>query len=45
VVTIFQPQQIVSIASKLLKHKGIFFGAAVIDLVIGLVLSYFGYAT
>ena len=43
-VTIFQPQQIVSVGSKLLEHRGIFFGAAVIDLVTGLVLSYFGYS-
>ncbi len=44
IVTIFQPQQIVSMGSKLLEHRGVFFGAAVIDLVIGLVLSYFGYS-
>ncbi len=44
VVTIFQPQLIVSIGSKLLKHREIFFGAAAIDIVIGLALSYFGYS-
>ncbi|MGB8276483.1 MAG: hypothetical protein WCF20_00880 [Methylovirgula sp.] len=44
IVTIFQPQQIASIGSKLLEHRGIFFGAAVMTLVIGLVLSYFGYS-
>ncbi len=43
VVTIFQPQLIVSLGSKVIEHRGIFFGAAVIDLVIGLILSYFGY--
>jgi len=43
VVTIFQPQRIVSLGVKTMEHQGIFFGAAVIDLVIGLILSYFGY--
>ncbi len=43
VVTIFAPQWIVSIGSKLLEHRMIFFGAGVIDLVVGFVLSYFGY--
>jgi hypothetical protein len=44
VVTIFQPQQIVSIGSKLLEQRRIFLGAAVINLIIGVVLSYFGYS-
>jgi uncharacterized membrane protein len=44
VVTIFRPQWIVSLGSKLLEHRGIFLGAAVINLGIGLVLSYFGYS-
>ena len=43
VVTIFRPQQIVSLGLKAIQHKGIFFGAAVTDLAIGLILSYFGY--
>jgi len=43
VVTIFQPQQIVSLGLKAIEHRRIFFGAAVIDLIIGLILSYFGY--
>jgi uncharacterized membrane protein len=43
VVTIFLPRQIVSIGTRLLEVRGIFFGAAAIDVVIGLVLSYFGY--
>jgi hypothetical protein len=44
VVTIFQPEWIVALGSKILERQGIFFGAAVMNLVIGLVLSYFGYA-
>jgi len=43
VVTIFRPQEIVAIGSKLLEHQGYFFGASVINLTIGLALSYFGY--
>lgn len=43
IVTIFQPQQIVSLGLKTIEHRGIFFDAAVIDLVVGLILSYFGY--
>ena len=43
VVTIFQPQLIVSLGLKAIEHRTVFFGAAVIDLVIGLTLSYFGY--
>jgi len=45
VVTIFLPQQIVSFGSKLLQHRGVFFGSGVFNLVVGLVLSYFGYST
>jgi uncharacterized membrane protein len=45
VVTILQPQQIVLIGSKLLEHRNLFVGAGVIDFIIGLVLSYFGYST
>lgn len=44
VVTIFQPQQIVALGSRILEHEGIFPAAAVINLIIGLVLSYFGYS-
>jgi uncharacterized membrane protein len=43
VVTIFLPQQIVSIGSMLVRHSGIFFGAGVVNLIAGLVLGYFGY--
>jgi len=42
-VTIFRPQEIVAIGSKILEHRVYFFGAAVINLSIGLALSYFGY--
>jgi hypothetical protein len=42
-VTIFRPQAIVSIAGRLIEYKGAFRAAAVIDLVIGAALSYFGY--
>jgi uncharacterized membrane protein len=44
VVTIFQPQQIVALGSKILERRGIFIAAAVMNLIIGLVLSYFGYS-
>ena len=43
VVTIFVPQKIVSLGLKTLEHQRMFFGAAMIDLIIGLILSYFGY--
>jgi uncharacterized membrane protein len=43
VVTILRPQIIVTIGSKLLRRRDIFFGAAALNVVIGLVLSYFGY--
>ena len=43
VVTIFQPQWIASVGSKLLAHKGVSSSAAALSLVIGLVLSFFGY--
>lgn len=43
VVTIFKPEWIVSLGLKALEHRNFFVGAAAIDLVIGLVLSYFGY--
>lgn len=43
IVTIFQPQQIVSIGSKLLEGGWIFSAAGAINLIIGVVLSYFGY--
>ena len=42
-VTMFQPQRIAAIGSKILERREIFHGAAAVDLVIGLVLSYFGY--
>ncbi|HTS38978.1 MAG TPA: hypothetical protein VMH84_00355 [Xanthobacteraceae bacterium] len=42
-ITIFSPQWIVGTSQKLLEHRGIFLGAALANLMIGLVLSYFGY--
>jgi hypothetical protein len=42
-VTIFQPQQIVAIGSKILERPRFFIGAAAVNLFIGLTLSYFGY--
>ncbi len=42
-VTIFRPRAIVSIAAGLIEFRGAFVAAAVIDLVIGATLSYFGY--
>jgi hypothetical protein len=44
-LTIFQPQWIVAAGNAMLAHRGIFVGAAVTELIIGLVLSYFGYAS
>jgi uncharacterized membrane protein len=44
-VSIFEPRHIVTIGSKFLAHSGIFLGAAVLSLIIGVILSYFGYAT
>ena len=43
-ITIFQPQWIVAAGNAMLAHREIFVGAAVTELIIGLVLSYFGYA-
>jgi len=43
-ITIFQPPWIVAAGTAILAHRGVFVGAAVVDLIIGLVLSYFGYA-
>jgi len=45
VVTILRPQIVVTVGSKLLRRRDIFFGAAALNVVIGLVLSYFGYFT
>jgi hypothetical protein len=42
-VTIFAPQWIASIGAKLIEWRGVFAAAAVVDLVIGAILSYFGY--
>jgi hypothetical protein len=44
-ITIFQPQWIVAAGNAMLAHRGIFVGSAVTELVIGLVLSFFGYAS
>ena len=43
VVTIFWPQWIVSIGAKLIEFRAAFAAAAAADLVIGAILSYFGY--
>jgi uncharacterized membrane protein len=42
-VTIFQPQWVAAAGSKLHTQQGLFSAAAALSLVIGLVLSYFGY--
>ena len=43
-VTIFAPQWIASIGAALIEFRGVFAVAAAIDLVIGAILSYFGYS-
>jgi len=43
IVTIFLPQRIVSVGATLIENKSTFVVAAVVDLIIGGVLSYFGY--
>lgn len=43
VVTIFWPQRIAAIGSAMLDHGGVFVIAGAVDLLLGLVLSYFGY--
>jgi len=43
VVTIFRPEIIMVIGSKICDSQGIFFGASAINFIIGLVLCYFGY--
>ena len=42
-VTVFYPQVIVTAGSKLLEYPVVFYSAAAVNLLIGLVLSYFGY--
>jgi hypothetical protein len=42
-ISILQPQWIVAAGNAILRRREIFVGAAVVDLIIGLVLSYFGY--
>ncbi len=42
-VTIFQPQWIVALAGKIGENRSWLVSAAVADLLIGLILSYFGY--
>ena len=44
-ISILQPQWIAAAGRAILGHREIFFGAAVVNLVVGLVLSYFGYST
>jgi len=43
VVTIFRPDLIAAAGSKILTSRSIFMAAAAINLLIGLILSYFGY--
>jgi len=43
-ITIFQPQWVTAAGTAILQRRGIFRGAAVVNLLIGVVLSYFGYA-
>jgi uncharacterized membrane protein len=43
-VTIFAPQWIAWIGAKLIEWRGVFAAAAAVDLVIGAILSYFGYS-
>jgi len=43
-ITIFQAQWIVAAGHAILAHRGIFRGAGVANLTIGVVLSYFGYS-
>ncbi|MGA7711128.1 MAG: hypothetical protein WCA81_04445 [Rhizomicrobium sp.] len=42
-ICIFLPQLIVSISSRLLEHKARVVCAALVDLAVGAILSYFGY--
>jgi hypothetical protein len=42
-ITIFQPQWLVAAGAALLDRPRLFLGAAAVNLVIGLVLCYFGY--
>lgn len=42
-ITIFQPQWIVAAGNAILRRRGVFRGAAVANLVIGVALGYFGY--
>jgi hypothetical protein len=42
-ITIFQPQWIVTAGTRVLENCRVFVGAAATNLILGLVLSYFGY--
>lgn len=42
-ISIFQPQWIVEAGTAIMQNRGIFTGAAVLNLLIGMVLTYFGY--
>jgi hypothetical protein len=44
VVTILAPQWLVSVANRIFENKRNFLAAAGIDLIVGVMLSYFGYA-
>jgi len=43
-VTIFQPEWIVMIGNSIVARPGYFVAAAAVNLILGLILSYFGYA-
>lgn len=43
VVTMFRPQWMVTLGNAVLEHRNVFPIAAAVDLLLGLVLSYFGY--
>lgn len=43
VVTLYQPQRIVAMGSRILERPGLFTGAAALNLTLGILLSYFGY--
>jgi len=43
-LTIFKPQWMVATGEKFLKSQALYFGAAVLNLLIGLALSFFGYS-
>jgi len=44
-ISIFRPQWVVAAGTAIMNHRGIFAGAAVLNLLIGLVLTFFGYTS